>query len=283
MSAILRSLGKAAAVVGVGGFVATECLYDVDAGQRGVVFNRLSGIDQEPKGEGTHVMVPWFQTPHIIDIRATPRVISSTTGTKDLQMVNISLRVLARPEEQKVSEIFQKLGPGFHERVLPSIGNEVLKSVVAQYDADQLLTLREKVSREISEEMTSRAGEFNLLLDDVSITHLTFNAEFQRAIEHKQVAQQDAERSKFVVLKAEQQRQAAIIRAEGESEAADMISKATKQHGTGLIEMRRIDAASDIAATLARSRNVSYIPAGSGGAGGGGGGGGNLLLSLNAS
>merc|ERR1711871_866015 len=182
-----------------------------------------------------------------------------------------------------VAKIFQRLGVGFHERVLPSIGNEVLKSVVAQYDADQLLTLREKVSREISEEMTSRASEFSLMLDDVSITHLTFNAEFQRAIEHKQVAQQDAERSKFVVLKAEQQRQAAIIRAEGESEAADMISKATKQHGTGLIEMRRIDAASDIAATLARSRNVSYIPAGSGGAGGGGGGGGNLLLSLNAS
>merc|ERR1719502_2213867 len=109
------------------------------------------------------------------------------------------------------------------------------------------------------------------MLDDVSITHLTFNAEFQRAIEHKQVAQQDAERSKFVVLKAEQQRQAAIIRAEGESEAADMISKATKANGTGLIEMRRIDAARDIANTMSRSRNISYIPAGGGGGNGGNG------------
>ena len=281
MSAILRSVGKAAAVVGVAGFTVSECLYDVDAGQRGVMFNRLSGIDPDVKGEGTHLMIPWFQTPHIIDIRATPRVISSTTGTKDLQMVNISLRVLAKPEENKVPAIFQQLGVGFHERVLPSIGNEVLKSVVAQYDADQLLTLREKVSREISEEMNRRASEFNLLLDDVSITHLTFNNDFQRAIEAKQVAQQVAERSKFVVMKAEQERKAAIIRAEGESEAADMISKATKANGTGLIEMRRIDAARDIASTMSRSRNISYIPA-SGGGSGGGGGGSNLLLSLQA-
>jgi len=282
---MLKSLAKASAAIGVGGFVVTECIYDVDGGQRGVIFNRFStpmaekGIDKDVKPEGTHFVIPWFQKAHVIDIRATPRVISSTTGTKDLQMVNISLRVLARPEEEKVPEIFQQLGASFHERVLPSIGNEVLKSVVAQYDADQLLTLRGKVSREINEEMNTRAREFNLLLDDVSITHLTFGNEFTKAIEAKQVAQQNSERAKFVVLKAEQERQAKVIEAEGEAKAAELISEATKANGTGLIEMRRIDAARDIAATLARSRNVSYIPSGGGGSGGGGS---SLLLNLGA-
>lgn len=67
-----------------------------------------------------------------MDIRARPRVISSVTGTKDLQTVNISLRVLSRPQEEHLSEIYSTLGADFDDRVLPSIGNEVLKAVVVR-------------------------------------------------------------------------------------------------------------------------------------------------------
>jgi prohibitin 1 len=67
-------------------------------------------------------------------------MIHSTTGTRDLQTVDLSLRLLYRPIEEKLPEILNNLGIDYDERVLPSIGNEVLKSVVAQYNADQLLT-----------------------------------------------------------------------------------------------------------------------------------------------
>lgn len=46
-----------------------------------------------------------------------------------------------------------------------------------------------------------RAAEFNINLEDVSLTHLTFGPEFTRAVEAKQVAQQDAERARFIVEK----------------------------------------------------------------------------------
>jgi prohibitin 1 len=130
----------------------------------------------------------------------------------------------------------------------------------AQFDVDQLLTQREKVSRTIREALNERAGEFHLHLEDVSITHLMFSKEFTTAIESKQVAQQEAERSKFVVMKAEQERQAAIIKAEGESEAAKLISEALRKAGTAAIDVRRIDTARDIAESLAGSRNVVYVP-----------------------
>lgn len=60
-------------------------------------------------------------------------MINSVTGTKDLQHVNISLRVLSRPVEQKLPEIFSKIGLDVDERVLPGVGNEVLKSVVVSH------------------------------------------------------------------------------------------------------------------------------------------------------
>ncbi|KAH7518830.1 hypothetical protein FEM48_Zijuj09G0213000 [Ziziphus jujuba var. spinosa] len=221
-------------------------------------------------GEGTHFLIPWLQKPFIFDIRTRPHTFSSMSGTKDLQMVTLSLRVLARPEVSRLPDIFKTLGLDYDQKVLPSIGNEVLKAVVAQFNADQLLTERPYVSALVRESLIKRAGDFNIQLDDVAITHLSYGSEFSRAVEQKQVAQQEAERSRFVVAKAEQERRAAIIRAQGESESAKLISDATAAAGMGLIELRRIEAAREVAATLAKSPSVAYLP-----------GGNNLLLGLN--
>ncbi len=249
-----------------------------------MIWDRFSGIQSEVIGEGTHIRIPLVQYPTIFDVRMRPRVIPTRTGTKDLQTVTISLRVLARPREEKLPLIFRELGEDYYERVLPSICNEVLKATVAQFDAEQLLTLRDKVSRQISDSLNERAADFHLVLEDVSITHLAFGAEFTKAIEHKQVAQQDAERSKFVVMKAEQEMKASIIKAEGESEAARVISAALAEHGDAIIHVKRIEAAKDIAESLARSRNITYLPGGDGGKSAPGaaasGGGSSILLAV---
>ena len=173
----------------------------------------------------------------------------------------------------------QNLGQDYDERVLPSIGNEVLKAIVAQFDAAELITQREAVSNRIRTELLKRANEFNISLEDVSITHMTFGREFTKAVEEKQIAQQEAERARFIVEKAEQERQASVIRAEGESEAADVISKAVAKSGDGLIQIRRLETQKEVAQALANNNNVTYLPGGSG-SGEGSGGKGSFLLGL---
>lgn len=258
----LTNVVRAAVGLGVGTSLISSSLYTVDGGERAVLFDRFRGVIEDTVGEGTHFLVPWLQKPYVFDIRTRPHTFSSISGTKDLQMVNLTLRVLSRPNVTCLPTIFKTLGLEYDEKVLPSIGNEVLKAVVAQFNADQLLTDRPHVSALVRESLIRRAKDFNIELDDVAITHLSYGAEFSRAVEQKQVAQQEAERSKFVVQKAEQERRAAIIRAEGESEAAKLISEATAAAGMGLIELRKIEAEKENASTLSRSPSVTYVPHG---------------------
>lgn len=113
----------------------------------------------------------------------------------------------------------------------------------------QLITQREAVSSRIRQSLVERARDFHLILDDVSITHLSFGKEYTAAVEAKQVAQQEAERARFIVDKAVQEKKSMVIKAEGEAKSATLIGSAIRDN-PGFIELRKLEAARDIASLL---------------------------------
>ncbi|ELW70288.1 Protein unc-13 like protein B [Tupaia chinensis] len=165
----------------------------------------------------------------------SPRNVRVITGSKDLQNVNITLHILFRPVTSQLPRIFTSIGEDYDERVLPSITTEIFESVVARFDAGELITQRELVSRRSSQKQwkpnrwLSRAGSVE---------------------------------GQIPSGKAEQQKKAAIISAEGDSKAAELIANSLATAANGLIELRKLDAAEDIAYQLSSSRNITYLRAG---------------------
>ena len=104
---VLGRLQGLAIGVGVTWFAAQQSLYDVRGGSRAVIFDRLSGVKEKVVNEGTHFLIPWLQRAIVYDVRTKPRNISTTTGSKDLQMVSLTLRVLHRPEITMLPKIYQ--------------------------------------------------------------------------------------------------------------------------------------------------------------------------------
>ncbi|KAL4828696.1 hypothetical protein H8958_015586 [Nasalis larvatus] len=223
---VFKSIGKFGLALAVAGGVVNSALYNnVDAGHRAVIFDGFHGVQDIVEGEGTHFLLPWVRKPIIFDCRSRPLNVSVITGSKDLQNVNITLRILFWPIVSQLPHIFTSIGEDYDERV--------------------------------SDDLTERAATFGLILDDVSLTHLTFGKEFTEAVEAKQVAQQEVERARFAVEKAEQQKKVAIISAEGDSKAAELIANSLAIAGNGLIEQ---EAAEDIAGQLSHSWNITYLP-----------------------
>lgn len=245
------------------------CLFDVDAGTRVVIFDAVKGVLPQVYDEGTKFKLP-YQSVRTLDVRSRPRTINSASTTKDLQMVNVSLRVLYRPKPDMCAVIVKTIGMDYEAVVfgrtqdgVDGVGNEVLKEVVSFFTAEELLRSREQFVAAVRQKLAQKTQVHHIILDDVSVTHLSYGREYARAIESKQVAQQEAERQTYVVQKADQERLASIIRAEGEAEAAERISKAMKSAGNGLIEVRRIDTAKEVAALVSKSRgNITYLPGG---------------------
>lgn len=107
MAAALNTVYKLAVPLAIGFQLASMSMYDVKGGTRAVIFDRLTGVKDQVVNEGTHFLIPWLQKSIIYDVRTKPRNISTTTGSKDLQMVSLTLRVLSRPDVKQLPKIYQ--------------------------------------------------------------------------------------------------------------------------------------------------------------------------------
>lgn len=210
----------------------------IPAGHRGVLL-RFSAV-QGRLDEGLHLIIPGVHTVVVLEVRTQKEESTAASASRDLQVVSTKLAINFRIDPTRVGDLYKNVGTEYKARIIDPAVQESLKVVTAKYTAEDLIRNRSQVKAEVELEITRRLKAYNILVEPsgLSITNFDFSPEFNKAIEAKQVAQQEAEKQKYVLQQAELQKQTEIARAEGQSKAAMLNADALRAQGGGLVIAR---------------------------------------------
>lgn len=192
----------------------------VGAGERGVMM-RFGKVQDAILDEGIHPILPIVTSVKTISVRVQKTDLQADAASKDLQKITTDLAVNWNVDPAKVNRVFQQLGD--EEQIVTSILSpaisEVLKAATSKKTAEEIITKRTELKTEIDNSLKKRLEPYGVIVRDVSLINFGFSPEFSKAIEAKQIAEQEAKQAEFTVKKATQDAQAAINRAKGQAEA----------------------------------------------------------------
>lgn len=203
----------------------------VPAGYAGVlmVFRDVRGT----LSPGINFVIPYVNTVELVEVRTQKESSQATAASKDLQTVTTELALNFHIDPSKVARVYEKVGLEYKTRIIDPIVQESVKMVTAQYTAEELIKNRAAVKAEVEMDITKRLIAYDVIVEPegLSITNFNFSPEFNAAIEAKQVAQQEAEKQKYVLQKAELEKQTAITKAQGTASAARLNAEALQAQG----------------------------------------------------
>lgn len=169
----------------------------VGTGQLAVV-TRYGKVSDRELGEGLHFVAPYGVDKVVrYDVKVQKDETQASAASKDLQDVTATLALNYHLEAARVKEIHQRVGPLFGLKLIDPAVQEIFKATTARYSASELITNRSEVKNEAFQGVKERLEKYGIIVDDLSIVNFQFSAAFAKAIEEKQVAQQNAERSRF--------------------------------------------------------------------------------------
>lgn len=211
-------------VVILAGVILSNAVTTIEAGTRGVLktFGEITGV----LDEGLHFRAPFITSVTIVEVRTQRYESNSTAASRDLQTVTTQLVINYRPDQNTVDTLVREIGVDYERRVVDPAIQEALKAVTARFTAEELITRRPEVSAQMEEVLRERLTPRGVVVESVSITDFNFSPEFARAIEAKQVAEQDALRASRELDRARIEAQQQVARAEAEAEARIQIAQA---------------------------------------------------------
>jgi len=192
----------------------------VNAGERGVVM-RFGKVQDTILDEGIHPITPIVTSVKRLSVRVQKNGFSADAASKDLQKVSTELAINWHIDPSQVNKVYQRVGD--EEQIVNGIitpaVSEILKAATSKKTAEEIITKRTELKQEIDNNLKTRLAAYGVIVDDVSLVNFNFSPEFSKAIEAKQIAEQEAKQADFVALKATKEALADVNRAKGQAEA----------------------------------------------------------------
>jgi len=196
----------------------------IPAGKRGILME-FGQVKEVILAEGLHPLIPVVNTVEKLSVRVQKQEIIVQAACQDLQNISLEVALNWHLDASKIYLIFQQIGN--QNQIIDKIINpslsEVIKSVTAQYTAEEIIKQRSQVKTEVDTKLRDRLKIYYILMDDLSFLNIHFSDRFQEAVEAKQIAEQEARRAGFIAKKALKKAEAKVNLAKGEAEANRLI------------------------------------------------------------
>jgi regulator of protease activity HflC (stomatin/prohibitin superfamily) len=215
----------------------------VNAGEKGVVMN-WGAVSDKVFGEGLHFVIPIQQSVKKINTKTVKYETKVAAYSSDTQTVDSQVALNYHLQGNKVNKIYQEIGDikSVEDTIVnPSI-QETVKAAIAKSTAGELLEKRASLLEEIRTSLTERLSKRNIILDDFSLMNFRFSDQYERAVELKQVAQQQALKAENDLKRVQTEAQQRVSQAEAEAKAIQIQAQAiTQQGGKDYVQLKAIE------------------------------------------
>ena len=226
---VIRRLAALAIAVFLALIVLPNCFATVPVGSTGIMLT-MGKVEDTALPEGMHFKIPFVQRIVSMDNRVKKLELSTEAFSKDIQTVSATLAVNYRLQTEKTFEIYKTTGTAYEDNLIVPATHEVLKSVCAQYTAEELISKRAESSDKMRDELDAKLSQIGISITDFNIIDFDFSDEFISAVESKQVAEQlkkkAATENETAIAQAEREKQVSIKQSEAEADAVKLAADA---------------------------------------------------------
>jgi regulator of protease activity HflC (stomatin/prohibitin superfamily) len=197
----------------------------VPAGNRGVVL-WWGSVEQRVMSEGLNFKVPIAERVIKVDVRVQPHPFKEIdASSKEYQMVKMTGMMNFHIDPAYVNDLYQKVGLDFADKVIDPAFNDFVKEVVPTYPIGEILPKREEIRKRAMGKLGENLARYHIIVDDIYFANIRFSAEYEKAIEAKQVAQQQVETQRQVLGQREIEAQQKVATAKGEAESIQVVAQ----------------------------------------------------------
>ena len=197
----------------------------VPAGHRGVVL-WWGSVEKRIMGEGLNFKVPIAETVIKVDVKVQPHPFKEIdASSKEYQKVKMTGMMNFHIDPAYVNDLYQKVGLDFADKVIDPAFNDFVKEVVPTYPIGEILPKREEIRQRAMKKLGDNLSRYHIIVDDIYFANIRFSPEYERAIEAKQVAQQQVETQRQVLAQREIEAQQKVATAKGEAESILVVAQ----------------------------------------------------------
>src|SRR5438132_13942082 len=197
----------------------------VPAGSRGVVL-WWGSVENRIMNEGLNFKVPMTETVIKVDVRVQPHPFREIdASSKEYQIVKMTGMMNFHIDPAFVNDLYQKVGLDFADKVIDPAFNDFVKEVVPTYPIGEILPKREEIRQTAMKKLGNNLSRYHIVVDDIYFANIRFSPEYEKAIEAKQVAQQQVETQKQVLAQREIEAHQKVATAKGDAEAILVVAQ----------------------------------------------------------